>query len=196
MKITLIELSPQYSMVTYQSALTFLLNFFHLSEVATMQQTDGIVCKLTPRSFYKSAHLWVHFADFHPQCELCLIYMTFIQATQQALWLAKFFDKVGFPIATPVMIHTDNNRSISSSTNDMNHQWTKHIDVKHHFVKQKTKLGQVIFNYIPSAENITNLFTKPLPWDAMLKFVKALGLHKGHNAMIMQWSRVEHCILS
>ena len=57
MKITLIELSPQCSMVTHQSALTFLLNFFLLSEVATMQQTDGIVHKLMPRSFYKSAYL-------------------------------------------------------------------------------------------------------------------------------------------
>jgi len=64
--------------------------------------------------------------------------MDFTQATQQVLWLAKFFDKVGLPIATPVMIHIDNNRSIS------------------------TKLGQVTFNYIPSAENVTNLFTKPL----------------------------------
>jgi len=46
------------------------------------------------------------------------------------------------------------------------------------------KLGQVIFNYITSAENVADLFTKPLPQDATLKFVKALGLHKYQNAMI------------
>ena len=36
------------------------------SEVATMWQTDGAACKLKPRSFHKSTHLWVHSVDFHP----------------------------------------------------------------------------------------------------------------------------------
>ena len=31
-----------------------------------MWQTDGAAHKLKPRSFHKSAHLWVHSADFHP----------------------------------------------------------------------------------------------------------------------------------
>ena len=42
---------------------------FHLDssppEVAITWQTDSIAHKLKPRSFYKSAHLWVHSADFH-----------------------------------------------------------------------------------------------------------------------------------
>jgi len=40
-------------------------DFFSLSEVATMQQTDGIAHKLKSRSFHKSAYLWVHSVDFH-----------------------------------------------------------------------------------------------------------------------------------
>ena len=66
MKITLIELNLWCLTVTYQSALTPILDFFPLSEVVTMQQTDSIAYKLKPRSFYKSAHLQVHPADFHP----------------------------------------------------------------------------------------------------------------------------------
>ncbi len=55
MKITSIELNSQYSIVTHQSVLTFILDFFFSSEVATMWQSDGIVYKLKPRLFYKSA---------------------------------------------------------------------------------------------------------------------------------------------
>jgi len=58
MKITLIELNLQCSMVTHQSALTFISDFFPLSEVATMRQTDGAAHKLKPRSFHKSAHCY------------------------------------------------------------------------------------------------------------------------------------------
>ena len=43
------------------------------------------------------------------------------------------------------------NRFISNSINNKNYWWTKYINVKHHFVEQKTKLGQVTFDYILSA---------------------------------------------
>jgi len=66
MKITLIELNLQCSTVTYQSALTLISDFFLSSEVMTTWQTDSVAYKLKPRSFHKSAHLWVHSVDFHP----------------------------------------------------------------------------------------------------------------------------------
>ena len=65
MKITLIELDPQCSTVTHQSALTPILDFFTSSEVVITWQTDGTAHKLKPRLFHKSAYLWVHFVDFH-----------------------------------------------------------------------------------------------------------------------------------
>jgi len=52
--------------VTHQSVLTSTWTFFLSSEVVTTWQTDGAAHKLKPRSFHKSAHLWVHPADFHP----------------------------------------------------------------------------------------------------------------------------------
>jgi len=52
-------------MATYQLVLTSTQTFFPSSEVATMQQTDGVAHKLKPRSFYKSAQLQVYSVDFH-----------------------------------------------------------------------------------------------------------------------------------
>jgi len=52
--------------VTHQSALTPISDFFPTSKVATTWQTDGTAHKLKPRSFYKSTHLQVYSADFHP----------------------------------------------------------------------------------------------------------------------------------
>jgi len=89
------------------------------------------------------------------------------------------------------MIYIDNNRFISNSINNKNHQWTKYI--KHYFVKQRTKLEQVTFDYIPSAENITDFFTKLLPQNTTLKFVKILKLYKHQNAMIQR--SVKHELL-
>ena len=52
--------------MTHQSVLTSTRTFSHLSEVATMWQTDSAAHKLKPRSFHKSTYLQVHSADFHP----------------------------------------------------------------------------------------------------------------------------------
>ena len=56
MKITLIELDLWCSIATHQSALTPILDFFLLFEVATMWQIDSTTHKLKPRSFYKFTH--------------------------------------------------------------------------------------------------------------------------------------------
>jgi len=89
-------------------------------------------------------------------------YMGFSRAIIQALWISKYFTEIGLPIPKPIIVHTDNNRSISHSLNDKNHRRTKHIDVQHHFIKDQVKCGNITFQYIPSSENIADLFTKSL----------------------------------
>ena len=54
-----------------------------------------------------------------------------------------------------------------NSLNSKNHHCIKNIDIKHHFVKENTKLEQVFFKYTPFSENTTDMFTKPLTWDAL-----------------------------
>ena len=65
MKIALIELNLQCSMMTHQLVFTPILDFFLSSEVATTQQTDSTVYKLKPRSFHKFMHLQANPTDFH-----------------------------------------------------------------------------------------------------------------------------------
>ena len=53
MKITLIELDLQCSIVIYQSVLTSISDFFLSSRIITMWQIDDAAYKLKPRLFYK-----------------------------------------------------------------------------------------------------------------------------------------------
>ena len=103
-------------------------------------------------------------------------YMAFTRATSQVLWIIKFFAEIGLPIPTPITIYADNNGFISNSTTNKHHCHTKHIDIKFHFVNEHTKKREVIFNYIPSANNIADLFTKPLPWDTVRRLAATLDL--------------------
>jgi len=103
-------------------------------------------------------------------------FMAFSRATTQALWLSKYFDEVGLPIPRPLKIFADNSGSISNSLNDKNHQRTKHINVRHYFIKEQTKLGNVIFQYTPTTKNIADILTKALTRDTLCKFIHRMGL--------------------
>ena len=48
-------------------------------------------------------------------------YIVFSQATIQAIWLSKFFDKIGLPFKESVVINADNNSAISNSLNNKNY---------------------------------------------------------------------------
>jgi len=53
--------------------------------------------------------------------------------------------------------------------------------MRHHFVKKYTKSEEIVFQYIPSTENIADILTKSLPYEATRKFASYLLLGQ-HNA--------------
>ncbi|KAF7770863.1 hypothetical protein Agabi119p4_6837 [Agaricus bisporus var. burnettii] len=103
-------------------------------------------------------------------------YMAFTRAVQQAVWLDKFLYEIDLTQERPFTIHADNNGAIANTRNERNHRRTKHIDIKHHFIKEKVADNSVIFNYIPSSENLADILTKALPRDAVLRICFHIGL--------------------
>ena len=49
------------------------------------------------------------------------------------------------------------------------HARTKHIDVRHHFVRDAVKNGEVRLQWVPSAEQLADIFTKPLDRNTFSK---------------------------
>ena len=63
----------------------------------------------------------------------------------------------------PIPIHCDNTSAISVSKNPVLHSKTKHIPIKYHFLRKQVATQAVLLHYIPSTEQIADIFTKPLP---------------------------------
>jgi hypothetical protein len=62
----------------------------------------------------------------------------------------------------PIPLHCDNTSDISVSKNPFIHSKMNHIPIKYHFLKEKVTNRAVQLNYIPSTEQIADMFTKPL----------------------------------
>jgi hypothetical protein len=103
-------------------------------------------------------------------------YTAFTRASQQAMWISKSLAEVGLCQKWPTNIFADNQGAIANTQNYKNHRRTKHIRVKYHFVKERVEAGEISFTYIPSADNLADIMTKPLPREAILRCCKGIGL--------------------
>jgi len=56
----------------------------------------------------------------------------------------------------------DNSGAISMSTTPLSNKNTKHIDIRHHFIRDAYEAGIIFPIHVPTDDNTADLFTKPL----------------------------------
>ena len=89
-------------------------------------------------------------------------FISICSGVQEALWLSKLavdFDEV----PAPVRIFSDNTGALANIKGIPISPRTKHIGVRFHRVRQEVEAGSVNPTYVPSAENLADMFTKGLP---------------------------------
>ena len=65
-------------------------------------------------------------------------------------------------IDEPISIKCDNTSAISISKNLVLHSKTKHIPIKYHFLREQVAQKIVKLEYVPTKEQIADIFTKAL----------------------------------
>ena len=103
-------------------------------------------------------------------------YMVVFEAGKQVRWMIQWFGKVEIFEDLLFEIKCDNNAAIALTLNMSRHSCVKHIDVKHHWIHEAVEVGNLIITYIPTKDNITDLFTKALSHVQFEKLVKLMGL--------------------
>jgi hypothetical protein len=104
-------------------------------------------------------------------------YMASTQATKEAIWMTKLMKELGYMKEKKVMvIRCDNQGAISLTKNPTQHARTKHIDVQHHFVRERVENGEVTFEYCSTEEMVADVLTKALPKERHYKLISMFGL--------------------
>jgi hypothetical protein len=103
-------------------------------------------------------------------------YMAASAAIQEVVWARALLHQLGFPQDGPTTVFEDNQGCIALSRNPVNHTRTKHIDVRHHFVREKVQDGQVSLVYLPTADMTADLLTKGLHPPQFHRLVKLMGM--------------------
>jgi hypothetical protein len=102
-------------------------------------------------------------------------YMAASAAAKEALWLRKLLADLGEPVAT-VSVSCDSQGALSLLHNPVLSERSKHIDVHHHFVRERVALGQVDSKYVSTAAMAADMLTKPLSIVKHTAFCSMVGV--------------------
>jgi hypothetical protein len=75
-------------------------------------------------------------------------------------WLHQFLSELGFRQDIPSEIFIDNQTAKKISENPKLHKCSQHIDKQYHWIREQIEFGIISLQWIPSAENLADIFTK------------------------------------
>lgn len=103
-------------------------------------------------------------------------YMAASNATKEAIWLRTLLADLGHPQMSATIIHADNQGCIALSRNPVAHSRAKHIDIRHHFIRERIARSEIDLQFLSTKEMVADIFTKALPRDLFERFQDALGV--------------------
>jgi hypothetical protein len=89
-------------------------------------------------------------------------YMAISDMMKEILWMRMILSELHLSVVTPTVIYVDNQSAIRISENDSDHDRTKHIDIRHCFIRDCIKNGDLKLEWIPTQYQRADIFTKPL----------------------------------
>lgn len=83
-------------------------------------------------------------------------------AAKEDLWLRRLlYNLTG--ITRPMVMRCDNQRALAMMQNAVCSTRTEHIDVAHHFVREKVHSGELLSAHVPTGEMVADMLTKAPP---------------------------------
>ena len=103
-------------------------------------------------------------------------YIALSHATKEAIWLRSLLIDLGLSPAGATTIYCDNQAAIALSHDFQFHAKSKHIDIQHHFIRDKVNDKSISISYVPTNENPADILTKGLARPKHEKFGSEMGL--------------------
>ena len=88
-------------------------------------------------------------------------YVAAASACTQLLWMRQTLKEYGV-ICDKVPLLCDNESAIKIAYNPVQHTRTKHIEIRHHFIRDHVAQGDIELSYVCTKDQLADFFTKPL----------------------------------
>jgi hypothetical protein len=122
----------------------------------TRRSVSAYICKVSggPVSWLSRSQKTAALSSCEAEC------LALSDALKEVLWLRQALLELTINFKQPITIHIDNQAAINLSKNAVNHQRTKHIDIRYFRIREEVENGNVCVAYVPTDANISDLLTK------------------------------------
>jgi hypothetical protein len=104
-------------------------------------------------------------------------YVAVTAAARFVIWSRQFLEELGFPQETPTSIGEDNKGCIDIAISSKAHPAVKHIDIRHHFIRERVQdVKDITLEKIGTDVMTADIFTKQLPYPIFRKHRESLGM--------------------
>ena len=73
----------------------------------------------------------------------------------------------------------DNQSAIKQSNAPVDHEMSRHVDLRSHFLREMARLGHIRCTYIPTADQRADVMTKNMPAPGFRRMRDWLGVFSG-----------------
>lgn len=106
-------------------------------------------------------------------------YMSLSDGFKEALYLQKLIGELGLFEMSKTKIFVDNNGAIKLSETSLYHGRTKHIDIRHHFIKDVLENNDLLeLDKVSTSDMCADILTKPLPACKHYKCLEMINLRE------------------
>ena len=131
----------------------------------------GIVCTLGGATVFARSRKQHLVCKSSTEAELIALN----QATDEVLYLRHLLDELGYPQKEATTILQDNKSAMTmASKGELGTKRTKHFTIRHYFVAEQTRAGNIALRYEPGASIAADGLTKPLSAGPFQLWVKRL----------------------
>ena len=102
-------------------------------------------------------------------------YIAITDVAKEISWFKLLLKELGHH-QDNVTIYEDNEAAIKISKNPQDHKRTKHIQVRYHYVRDQIRDGIFHLQYVPTAHQLADLFTKGLYGPRLRFLMSQLGI--------------------
>ncbi|CAL1392711.1 unnamed protein product [Linum trigynum] len=103
-------------------------------------------------------------------------YRAIAHAAAELAWVQNLLHELHQPLTSSPTLLSDNLGATYFSANPLFHSRMKHLAIDYHFVCQLVQDGRFHVRYIPTAHQLTDMLTKPLPSTRFLLLRSKIGV--------------------
>jgi hypothetical protein len=90
-------------------------------------------------------------------------YVVVMHTTKECIWLHHLTGEILPTQPESMTLHCNNQATLKLTQDNNYHAWTKHNDIRYHFIQDVVKKGYIKLQYCPTDDMTADILTKVLP---------------------------------